>query len=160
MASSFGLGLLRLSSPGRLGGETRRGTSTRNGFYAYTTNFNLPGGNGRIVNLIHSWRMTRSPPERTACASILVLGAMQQLAATETALDTAGLPAGGSSTVTFNAPAGFNVLDFVVYQSGSVDQGLDYVATVTETPEPNTLILLGTGLLGTAGALFRKMRTA
>jgi hypothetical protein len=67
---------------------------------------------------------------------------------------------GGSTTVSFDVPAGFNVLDFVVYQTGSNYQGLDYVATVTETPEPNTLILLGTGLLGTAGALFRKMRTA
>jgi PEP-CTERM motif len=67
---------------------------------------------------------------------------------------------GQSITFSFSAPAGFNVLNFVVDQSGSADQGLDFVGTLTETPEPNTLVLLGTGLLGSAGALFRKMRAA
>ena len=65
---------------------------------------------------------------------------------------------GQSKTVNFTAPAGFLSIDFVVDQSGSHNQGLDYVGFVTETPEPNTLLLLGTGLLGSAGALFRKMR--
>jgi PEP-CTERM motif len=63
----------------------------------------------------------------------------------------------GSSLPEFNND-GFNLLEFVVDQSGSHNQGLDYVGTLTSTPEPNTLILLGTGLLGSAGALFRKMR--
>jgi hypothetical protein len=55
---------------------------------------------------------------------------------------------------------GVNLLTFVVAQTGSINQGLDYAGTLTSTPEPNTLILLGTGLLGSAGALFRKMRAA
>ena len=64
-----------------------------------------------------------------------------------------------SSTPGFNND-GFNLLQFVVDQSGSNYQGLDYVGSVTSTPEPNTLLLLGTGLIGSAGALFRKMRRA
>jgi hypothetical protein len=55
---------------------------------------------------------------------------------------------------------GVNTLTFVVQQTGSNYQGLDFAGSITGvTPEPNTLFLLGTGLLGSAGALFRKMRT-
>jgi hypothetical protein len=64
-----------------------------------------------------------------------------------------------SSTAGFNND-GFNLLSFVVDQSGSHNQGLDFVGSVASTPEPNTLLLLGTGLIGSAGALFRKMRKA
>jgi hypothetical protein len=54
---------------------------------------------------------------------------------------------------------GVNTLTFVVQQTGTIYQGLDFYGSITSTPEPNTLVLLGTGLLGSAGALFRKMRT-
>ena len=58
-----------------------------------------------------------------------------------------------------------NVLTFNVLQAGGGPaggkgdpSGLDFSGTISTIPEPNTLLMLGTGLLGSAGALFRRMR--
>ena len=56
--------------------------------------------------------------------------------------------------------AGVNTLAFNVEQTGLASQGFDYAGTVTGStvPEPSTLMLLGTGLMSSAGALFRRKR--
>jgi hypothetical protein len=63
----------------------------------------------------------------------------------------------GSSTSGFNSD-GSNTLEFVVDQSGFNAMGLDYAVSSSVTPEPSTLLMFGTGLLGSAGALFRRKR--
>jgi len=56
--------------------------------------------------------------------------------------------------------SGVNTLWFVVEQTGLSAEGLDFNGTVSTSPvpEPSTLLMLGTGLLGSAGAMFRRMR--
>ena len=51
-----------------------------------------------------------------------------------------------------------NDLYFIVHQDALASTGLDFVGAVSSTPEPGSLLLLGTGLLGSAGTMLRRFR--
>ena len=61
-------------------------------------------------------------------------------------------------TVDFRASGILNDLYIVVHQDNWYSTGVDFVGSVSQTPEPSSLLLMGTGLLSSAGALLRRKR--
>lgn len=57
-----------------------------------------------------------------------------------------------------NLLAGTNKLTFVVEQTGLNSEGFDFGATISNTPEPSSLMLMGSGLVSAAGMFLRRRR--
>jgi hypothetical protein len=64
-------------------------------------------------------------------------------------------------TITFSGSSDltllpFNTLEIIDAQTGLASAGVDFSADLTQTPEPSSLLLMGSGLLGLAMIAFRK----
>jgi hypothetical protein len=53
----------------------------------------------------------------------------------------------------------FDVVQIGLENPGGDPEGVDFNGSISNIPEPSTLLLLGTGLVGSAGALLRRMRS-
>ncbi|MGA1981205.1 MAG: PEP-CTERM sorting domain-containing protein [Acidobacteriaceae bacterium] len=68
------------------------------------------------------------------------------------------------NNLTLNPGTNGNTLEFIVEQAGNTaatgqdPSGVDFTANLTTIPEPSSLMMLGSGLVGAAGMLFRRRR--
>lgn len=127
-----------------------------NGTYVYTSTFTLGSGNfGGTLSLLADDTATIKLNGITIFSGSTSSGYPHCSTSIPNCLtvDTATLYSNDFKT-------GLNALEIDLVQGGSDRLGVDFSGSVVPTPEPNSIMLLGTGLVGSAGAFLRKFRRA
>jgi len=132
-----------------------QGSAPANGYYSYTTSFNATPG-------MYSGKLGIYADDT---AEVFLNGTLIAAFDTNTVNGPCAQDHNGPTCVgdpfgaLFSATLGStNVLTIVDWQSGGSAAGIDFEGSLTSTPEPASLLLLGSGLATLAGIVYRKAK--
>jgi hypothetical protein len=124
-----------------------------NGDYVYNTQFNLGSS-----NYVGSLSVLADDTVSIYLNGKLILQAAGPLGAANAYSRCSDVGPNCVTPLTFSFTgfeAGMNDLTFDVKQVAGVDEGLDFAGSISSVPEPASLMLFGTGLLGIVGVIRR-----